>query len=376
MRQLSIGRVLVVGTMAATTVLLVNIAISITTDSTSLLRWLTVPVIGTVAAVLSALDQQRSRASDEVGALPALVLPRRARRRDLLTRGFQRLVAIVGGPTMTTAVILSVAVLGVGGTVVATATRYGMDWVTGNEPRRRPTRQNGDGHRRRRHGHGDQGRADDPFHSCIARGANDTGVSINLPVGEGNVLLVAGDGTTRQAGPFRSEWTEAVPSGATRRGTITFAGHLPADSNRARITFVKVFGFGDNVPDSLTVSGIQLGPPGWVDAIAPLSNAARSVLHRDSRPDRPCRLGHRVFPRALARAAHHQQVSVAEGEADTPATDAAGAAAGGLAQRDDRDHRVLGPAAADGVAVPGDAVATVAVEAEPGGGEGLAQLDE
>jgi alkylated DNA repair dioxygenase AlkB len=36
----------------------------------------------------------------------------------------------------------------------------------------------------------------------------------------------------------------------------------------------------------------------------------------------------------------------------------------GLAERDDRNHRVLGRAAADAVAVPGDAVAAVAVVAE------------
>jgi hypothetical protein len=44
------------------------------------------------------------------------------------------------------------------------------------------------------------------------------------------------------------------------------------------------------------------------------------------------------------------------------------------AQGEDRHHRVLGAAAADGVAVPRHAVAAVAVEAQSGGHEGLAQL--
>jgi hypothetical protein len=261
-RQLSIGRALLVGTMVATTVLLVNIAISIETDSSSLTRWLTVPLVGTLAAVLSALDQRRRPAPDRISALPALTSPRPSRRRDMLTRHFQHLVAIAGGPTVTTAVIFSVAILGGGGTVVATATRYGMDWVTGNEhgPDRlvRTTSATVEGitvtvtsFEQTHH-----------FTRVSVEVRNDTGVSISLPVGEGNVLLVAGDGTTRRADAFRSDWTEAVPSGATRYGTITFAGHIPADSNRARITFVTVFGFGDNLPDSLTVSGIQLKPPG------------------------------------------------------------------------------------------------------------------
>ena len=46
----------------------------------------------------------------------------------------------------------------------------------------------------------------------------------------------------------------------------------------------------------------------------------------------------------------------------------------GRADGDDGDHGVLGAAPADGVAVPGHAVAAVAVVAEPGGAERLAQL--
>ena len=45
-----------------------------------------------------------------------------------------------------------------------------------------------------------------------------------------------------------------------------------------------------------------------------------------------------------------------------------------VADGDDRDHGVLAPAAADGVAVPGDAVAPVAVVAAAGGHERLAEL--
>ena len=44
------------------------------------------------------------------------------------------------------------------------------------------------------------------------------------------------------------------------------------------------------------------------------------------------------------------------------------------AHREDRHHRVLVARAADAVAVPGDRVVAVAVEAQPGGGERLAEL--
>ena len=106
-----------------------------------------------------------------------------------------------------------------------------------------------------------------------------------------------------------------------------------------------------------------------------LAHAARPELDADPRPDRPGGLRDRVLPGALAGAAHHDQVAVAELVPDGRA-----AAAGpqqerpGRAERDDRDHGVLGLAAADGVAVPGDAVAAVAVEAQPGGAERLAEL--
>ena len=46
----------------------------------------------------------------------------------------------------------------------------------------------------------------------------------------------------------------------------------------------------------------------------------------------------------------------------------------GRAERDDRDHGVLGAAAPDRVAVPRDAVPAVPVQAQPGGQERLAEL--
>ncbi len=46
----------------------------------------------------------------------------------------------------------------------------------------------------------------------------------------------------------------------------------------------------------------------------------------------------------------------------------------GRTDRDDRHHGVFGAASADAVAVPGDAVVAIAVQAQPGGTERLAQL--
>ncbi len=86
-------------------------------------------------------------------------------------------------------------------------------------------------------------------------------------------------------------------------------------------------------------------------------------------------LGHRVLPRALARAAHDEQVAVPEPERPAGATAARPQQqrAGG-AERHDRDEGVLAGAAPDRVAVPGHGVAAVAVEAAAGRRERLAEL--
>src|SRR4051812_45486754 len=83
-----------------------------------------------------------------------------------------------------------------------------------------------------------------------------------------------------------------------------------------------------------------------------------------------------MLPGALARAAHHQQVAVAEIVPDRASATAARSEqqSARRAEDDQRDHRVVRAAPPDAVAVPGHRVPAVAVEAEPGGGEPLAQL--
>ncbi len=106
------------------------------------------------------------------------------------------------------------------------------------------------------------------------------------------------------------------------------------------------------------------GPPPRPGSADP----ARAELHADPRPGGPGRLGHGVLPGALAAAAHHQQVPVADlvpqRRAATPGAKHQGPR---RAQGQDGDHGVLRGAAADPVTVPGDAVPAVPVEAQPGG---------
>jgi hypothetical protein len=255
-RQVVLGRVLVVGTMVATTVLLVNVIISFVADVSSPLRWFAVPVAGIAAAVLSAYDQMRRRASERSEAMtaPRLVFFEPPRR-------WPKVAAFLGEQSLTTALIVPVLLIGGGGAVVSTAARYGMDWMTGNEhgPDRlvRTARSTTSGltvtvtsveHTSH-------------FTRVSVDIDNETGVPISLPIGEGNAQIVAGDGTTRTAEASRSDWAESISTGTIRHGVITFSGHLPKDAIRARLVFNQVFGYGDGLPESVAVNGIQLGPP-------------------------------------------------------------------------------------------------------------------
>ena len=82
-----------------------------------------------------------------------------------------------------------------------------------------------------------------------------------------------------------------------------------------------------------------------------------------------------MLPRALAAAAHHEQVAVAKVAAEPRAAAALAEQQGARrAQGDDRDHGVLRPPAPDRVAMPGNAVAAVAVQAQTRSAERLAEL--
>src|SRR6266536_225536 len=99
-------------------------------------------------------------------------------------------------------------------------------------------------------------------------------------------------------------------------------------------------------------------------------DVAVAELDADAGTDRPGGLGDGVFPGALAAAAHHEQIAVTDLVAEHLAAGAPAQQQGaGRTERDDRDHGVIRRAAADRVAVPGHAVAPVAIQAQARGGE-------
>src|SRR4051812_37279069 len=104
-------------------------------------------------------------------------------------------------------------------------------------------------------------------------------------------------------------------------------------------------------------------------------HAAGPELHAHAGTDRLGGLRDAVLPRALARAAHDHQVAVPEGKAQAlAAAHRTEHQRTGRTERDDRDHRVRGPAPADAVSVPGDAVAPVPVQAHTRADESFAEL--
>jgi hypothetical protein len=246
--------------MVAAAVLCANIVVSIATDSSSLLRWLCVPVAGTIAAAASAIIASRR---PPIESTPAWMELLRTEDRTLATTTKGRTPwGVTLRPTVATAVVAALVVLGIGGTVVSAAARYGMAWVTGNEhgPDRlvRTASTTTSGltiavTRFEQTAH---------FTRLNVEVINHAGAAISLPLGDGNAMLIAGDGTSRPAQPFQSDWTESVGVDATQQGVITFSGHLPTDSTRARLVFSTVFGSIDNPIDSFVISGIQLGPSG------------------------------------------------------------------------------------------------------------------
>jgi hypothetical protein len=249
MRQVSVGPPLRIGALAAGIVLLANIAVSMAIDSNALGRWLIVPVVGVAAAAL--VVAMARPADPELTAIERAIVggpDTRARLPRL------RSMSVVG------ALLVSLIVLGGGGLVLSGVARYGMGWITGNEhgPDRLVSPVTGQSRglvvtvtRIEQTAH---------FTRVTVLIENKSGTEVTLPIDGGNCELIAGDGTIRDAQPFRSEWHESVLQGSARTGVVVFGGHLPANATRARIAFSHLFGSTDDGPQSIVVANLQLLP--------------------------------------------------------------------------------------------------------------------
>jgi hypothetical protein len=259
-RPVSMGRVLVLGAIAAAVALLANVIWSLASASSTLLRWWAIPIAGVLGAVVGAVDQLRQPAaeSDADTAHHVMLAPRRPSRWHRLADRLWR----PGRRTLAGALVVGVAIFAIGGAVTAAAGRYAMNWLTGHES-------------------GQDRLARDAHHTVSGIGVtvtalvqtphftrvtidvdNETGSPITLPIDQDNAVLVSGDGTRCHAKLVGSEWTESIATGQIEHGVITFAGHLPSSASRARLTFVHIFSSSATAPTSVTITGLRLRPPG------------------------------------------------------------------------------------------------------------------
>jgi hypothetical protein len=251
MREVSMGPALRIGAMSGAIVLLANVAVSFAIESNALARWLVAPAVGALAAIatlllqgppetpLSPLEQMLAQRGEARRRLPALYLRPRP---------------------VVSALVVAVLVVGGGGLVATAVARYGMGWVTGNEhgPNRlvSPVTARASGLRVTV----DRIEQTPHFTRVSMTVRNESDQSISMPIDGGNCSLIAGDGTTRMAQSFRSDWHESLDEGAVRTGVVTFDGHLPASATRARVTFAHLFGASDGPQVAIVVANLQLLP--------------------------------------------------------------------------------------------------------------------
>lgn len=152
------------------------------------------------------------------------------------------------------AILIVLVSCGGGGVAITAGVRYAVGYVTGNESGPdvlvRPV----------------SGRAGgltltvekvqytDHFTRVTVVARNGGRESVGLPLFD-NCVFAGADGTTLQADPFRSRWSETLAPGGTQRGIITFPGKLPDRVGEASLSFSQVFALGGG---AATVPGIVL----------------------------------------------------------------------------------------------------------------------
>jgi hypothetical protein len=241
--KVAVGKTLAIAAVCAIIPLIGNIAASFLTTWTGVGSWLVVPAVGVAAAMLTALIQAYGSASGEeyprspAGRYPPpRVRPRRT--------------------PLPLALLIAVLVIGVGGLGVTTGVRYAVGYFTGNEPGTsrlaEPATASSGGLTLTV----DSVTYTAHFTKAGVTALNQTGTAVTLPV-FGNCIFTGSDGTTLQADPVRSHWSETLAPGILQRGEIVFSGHLPAPVLRAALSFTHIFRLGGG---SITVRHLHLTP--------------------------------------------------------------------------------------------------------------------
>ena len=265
--RVRIGRVILVGGLANLLLVAAGVVIQFATDWTGIGTWIAAPLTGMAASMVALLKDALTRPPEAEPAPPpagpasagapgsrGAPAPYRTTAPTGIVQPRRRGVSVLVGVLV---VVLVVGVVGVGVTY-AVATVSGF--VTGNQVgvdrlANGPVAVDSSGVvttvERVEH------TADFTRVELTVR--NGLGNTITLPL-YGNTTLSAEDGTTLDADAFRSSWSDTIPPGQLRRGTIVFNGHLPDAGTTATLSFATVFEQGFTGPQSIAVPGLSIAP--------------------------------------------------------------------------------------------------------------------
>lgn len=266
--RVHVGRVVLVGGLANLVLVGAGVVIQFATDWTGIGTWLAAPLTGMAASLVAIMKDVLTKEPEPEPA-PAPAAPPvggaapNPRGQGGATAGPSTGVVPPprrGGVSVLVGVLVAVLVIGVGGVLVTYAVATVSGYVTGNQVgvdrlQNGPVVVDSGGVvttvERVEH------TADFTRVELTVR--NDLGNTITLPL-YGNATLSAEDGTTLEADPFRSSWSESIAPGQLRRGTIVFGGHLPDAGTTATLAFGTVFEQGFTGPQTIAVPGLSIAP--------------------------------------------------------------------------------------------------------------------
>jgi hypothetical protein len=238
-----VGKTLLIAAACAIIPLIGNVVASFLTTWSGVGSWLVVPAVGVGVAMLTALIQA-------YGSAPAGKHPRVPVGRYPPPPVRPRLTSLPR------ALLITVLVIGVGGLGVTAGIRYAVGYVTGNEPGTSRLIQPATASTGGLTLTVESVTYTAHFTQVGVAARNQTETMVSLPL-YGYCDLTGSEGTTLQADPFRSHWSESLAPGIVQRGVIVFSGHLPASVLRAALSFTQIFGPGGG---HITVQPLDLTP--------------------------------------------------------------------------------------------------------------------